>query len=191
MDVIVICHPSPAIRSNLRAQVEAVAGGKRVTTSTSVNDLLVRVSGERPSMIFLPIESAAEIAPQLPQGAIVAITLPGPRRNELDAIRVAAAAGVRGFLRTDATTPQVAALLKEGNASAPVAQNGLGTRLLTKREIEVLSGMARGRSNAEIGRELFLSEDTIKTHARRLFRKLGAHDRAQAVAVGFRMGVLQ
>ena len=42
--------------------------------------------------------------------------------------------------------------------------------------------MTEGKSNGEIGRELFLSEDTVKTHARRLFRKLGVNDRAQAVA---------
>ena len=44
--------------------------------------------------------------------------------------------------------------------------------------------MTEGKSNGEIGRELFLSEDTVKTHARRLFRKLGVNDRAQAVAHG-------
>ena len=43
---------------------------------------------------------------------------------------------------------------------------------------------------AEIGRELFVSEDTVKTHARRLFRKLGARDRAHAVAAGFRAGLV-
>jgi ATP/maltotriose-dependent transcriptional regulator MalT len=61
---------------------------------------------------------------------------------------------------------------------------------LTKRERQVLSGMSRGRSNAEIGRELFVSEDTVKTHARRLYRKLGARDRAHAVAQGFHLGLL-
>jgi DNA-binding NarL/FixJ family response regulator len=48
--------------------------------------------------------------------------------------------------------------------------------------------MSRGRSNGEIGKELFLSEDTVKTHARRLFRKIGAADRAQAAALGYRWG---
>jgi len=62
---------------------------------------------------------------------------------------------------------------------------------LTKREIEVLIGMSNGRSNAQIGAELYLSEDTVKTHARRLFRKLGANDRAQAVAIGLRRGLIQ
>jgi DNA-binding NarL/FixJ family response regulator len=66
-----------------------------------------------------------------------------------------------------------------------------GRRLtLTERELQVLRGMADGKSNAEIGRELFVSEDTVKTHARRLFRKLGARDRAHAVAAGFRSGLV-
>jgi DNA-binding NarL/FixJ family response regulator len=62
---------------------------------------------------------------------------------------------------------------------------------LTKREVQVLVGMSNGRSNAQIGAELFLSEDTVKTHARRLFRKLGANDRAQAVAIGLRRGIIR
>ncbi|MCV2488460.1 response regulator transcription factor [Geodermatophilus sp. YIM 151500] len=61
---------------------------------------------------------------------------------------------------------------------------------LSMREMQVLTGMSQGKSNAQIGRELFLSEDTIKTHARRLFRKLGAKDRAEAVATGFRRGMM-
>jgi DNA-binding NarL/FixJ family response regulator len=61
---------------------------------------------------------------------------------------------------------------------------------LTERELQVLHGMADGKSNAEIGRDLFVSEDTVKTHARRLFRKLGARDRAHAVASGFRTGLV-
>ena len=60
---------------------------------------------------------------------------------------------------------------------------------LSMREMQVLTGMSQGKSNAQIGRELYLSEDTIKTHARRLFRKLGAKDRAEAVATGFRRGM--
>jgi DNA-binding NarL/FixJ family response regulator len=73
-----------------------------------------------------------------------------------------------------------------GRTDAPT-----GRRLtLTERELQVLRGMADGKSNAEIGRELFVSEDTVKTHARRLFRKLGARDRAHAVAAGFRAGLV-
>lgn len=62
--------------------------------------------------------------------------------------------------------------------------------LLTERELQVLHGMSQGKSNAAIARELFISEDTVKTHARRLFRKLEVNDRAQAVALGFRRGLV-
>lgn len=77
--------------------------------------------------------------------------------------------------------------LRNGTGHGPVP----GAGELTKRELEVLSGMSHGRSNAQIGADLFLSEDTVKTHARRLFRKLGASDRAQAVAIGLRRGLIR
>jgi DNA-binding NarL/FixJ family response regulator len=78
----------------------------------------------------------------------------------------------------------------EGEAVRPRPAPGRGRAPLTERELQVLRGMADGKSNAEIGRDLYVSEDTVKTHARRLFRKLGARDRAHAVAVGFRSGAL-
>ncbi|WP_430780513.1 response regulator transcription factor [Actinoplanes sp. G11-F43] len=94
----------------------------------------------------------------------------------------------RGDAPIDPATgrPMVAWPGNEMGEAAPT-----GRRLtLTERELQVLRGMADGKSNAEIGRELFVSEDTVKTHARRLFRKLGARDRAHAVAAGFRAGLV-
>lgn len=176
----------------LREYIASVPGVDRVTTAASVDDLLMRIASDKPTMIFLPLEKAALVASRLQHGeAIVAITVPHPRRGDLEAVRTAAAAGVRGFLRADARGPEVGALVREGLVQQrPAPLEKVHDKLLTKRELEVLGGMSRGRSNSEIGRELFLSEDTIKTHARRLFRKLGAHDRAQAVALGFRLGLL-
>ncbi|NJP33213.1 helix-turn-helix transcriptional regulator [Micromonospora thermarum] len=84
--------------------------------------------------------------------------------------------------------PEGAVPGNQRNGSA--ARNGRAAIGLTERELQVLLGMAEGKSNAEIGRELFVSEDTVKTHARRLFRKLGARDRAHAVAAGFRAGLV-
>jgi DNA-binding NarL/FixJ family response regulator len=81
----------------------------------------------------------------------------------------------------------VAAVGAPGTATV----EGVRRLALTERELQVLRGMADGKSNAEIGRELFVSEDTVKTHARRLFRKLGARDRAHAVAAAFRGGLVQ
>jgi len=60
----------------------------------------------------------------------------------------------------------------------------------TNREIEVLQLISEGLVNREIGKRLFLSEETVKSHVRHLLAKLQARSRAHAVAVGFRRGLL-
>jgi DNA-binding NarL/FixJ family response regulator len=60
----------------------------------------------------------------------------------------------------------------------------------TQREIEVLQLISEGLVNREIGKRLFLSEETVKSHVRHLLAKLQARSRAHAVAVGFRRGLL-
>lgn len=65
-----------------------------------------------------------------------------------------------------------------------------GSVELKPREAEVLAGMADGHTNAAIGKALRLSEDTVKTYAASLFRKLGARDRAHAVRIGYDQGLL-
>jgi DNA-binding NarL/FixJ family response regulator len=62
---------------------------------------------------------------------------------------------------------------------------------LTPRELDVLRGMANGRSNRDIAAALFVSEATVKVHSRRLFEALHAADRAHAVALGFVHGFLR
>jgi DNA-binding NarL/FixJ family response regulator len=54
----------------------------------------------------------------------------------------------------------------------------------------VLIMLIRGRSNAEIARNLFVSESTVKTHVARVFTKLGLRDRAQAVIYGYETGLV-
>jgi len=88
-------------------------------------------------------------------------------------------------------TNQVGAVGAGAVGPGVVGLSGARRLALTERELQVLRGMADGKSNAEIGRELFVSEDTVKTHARRLFRKLGARDRAHAVAAAFRAGLVR
>jgi DNA-binding NarL/FixJ family response regulator len=61
---------------------------------------------------------------------------------------------------------------------------------LTAREVEVLACVARGLTNAEIGRELFIGEATVKTHLLRAFAKLGVDDRTAAVTAAMRQGLL-
>jgi DNA-binding NarL/FixJ family response regulator len=62
---------------------------------------------------------------------------------------------------------------------------------LTERELEVARALARGLSNAEIGKELFLSEATVKTHVTRILTKLSLRDRVQIVVAAYESGLVQ
>ncbi|MFJ8912106.1 response regulator transcription factor [Amycolatopsis sp. NPDC102389] len=91
--------------------------------------------------------------------------------------------GVGGFLRKcDGPCPEPAVAAAPGDI--PPCPH------LSEREVQILWGMAQGKRNLQIGADLALSEDSVKTHCKRIFRKLGVHDRAEAVAAGFRAGLL-
>ncbi len=73
----------------------------------------------------------------------------------------------------------------------PGAGSPAGLDTLTPRELEVLARIAHGRSNAEIGAALVLSEPAIKTHVTRILAKLQLRDRVQAVVVACESGLIQ
>lgn len=115
--------------------------------------------------------------------------------DDTKAIAATVALGARGYLRWDAARPPMVATLAHAVTAHRTLRPAPSTSIhdptrLSEREHQVLFGMSEGKTNGEIGRELFLSEDTIKTHARRMFRKLSVGDRAEAVAHGFRHHLL-
>ncbi|MCG6494754.1 response regulator transcription factor [Kitasatospora sp. A2-31] len=128
-----------------------------------------------------------------------------------DYVYEALAAGASGFLLKDAPpadliqavrvvaageallAPRVTRRLIEGFVrSRPVASK-TPERLkgLTPRETEVLVHVARGRSNGEIAAELFLAEQTVKTHVSRILDKIAARDRAQAIVFAYESGLVR
>ncbi len=76
--------------------------------------------------------------------------------------------------------------------TGPFARNDARLQELgiTPRELEILEAMAAGLSNREIGERLFVSENTVKTHAARLFDKLSARRRTQAVQLAKEAGLI-
>jgi ATP/maltotriose-dependent transcriptional regulator MalT len=77
----------------------------------------------------------------------------------------------------------------EGQAFLPDAKRREDLRI-TPRELEILNLIAEGMSNREIAERLFVSENTVKTHSSRVFEKLGAKRRTQAVQLGKELGLL-
>lgn len=212
MSTVLICDDAEETRDALRDMVAGIAGVDEVTGVGTGEEVLARWARDRPDLLLLDLrmpgmdglETCRRLVALHPEAGVVVTTM----AEDPEGVARAVAAGAMGYVAKDATRDEMAAVLclalpegrvgaaavtrsTDGMAAPEVVHEIAGPVVgLTERERQVLDGMARGRSNAQIGAELFLSEDTIKTHARRLFRKLAAHDRAHAVAEGFRHGLL-
>jgi DNA-binding NarL/FixJ family response regulator len=211
LTTVLICDDSRPAREGLRRSVSGVPGVDRVATAASGEEVLARFAEERPDLVLMDtrmpglsgVEAAMRLVHAHPEANVIMMTGPEDQqdRETRDAVARAIAGGAKGYLVKDVSAEELAAAVTMALTDAVRPVNGTGDRQftpppgrapqLTERERQVLDGMASGKSNGEIGRELYLSEDTVKTHARRLFRKLGAADRAQAVALGFRWGFVR
>jgi len=120
-------------------------------------------------------------------------------------------AGASGFLLKDVSRAQLIAAVRaaavgdqllspaitrkliEQFVRRPPKRPGLPEALagLTERELHVLRLVAGGNSNAEIARELYLSEATVKTHVGHVLQKLGLRDRVQAVVLAYESGLVE
>jgi DNA-binding NarL/FixJ family response regulator len=102
--------------------------------------------------------------------------------------------GIRAVANGDALlAPSITRrLIEEFVRSGPArTEPPSGLVELTSRELEVLQLIARGLSNAEIAKSLFVSETTVKTHVAHVLMKLGLRDRVQAVVLAYESGLVQ
>jgi DNA-binding NarL/FixJ family response regulator len=106
-----------------------------------------------------------------------------PAAQLVDAIRVVAAGDA--LLAPTVTRRMIAEF-----ARRPLPADEPALAELTGRELEVLKLIARGRSNAEIAKQLFISDATVKTHVKRVLAKLSLRDRVQAVVLAYETGLV-
>ncbi|MFB6616544.1 response regulator [Streptomyces sp. NPDC056367] len=167
----------------------------------------------RPDVVLLDIrmpnmdglEAARRILAEAPGCRVIMLTT-----FDLDSyVYAALAAGASGFLLKDVTPEHLAAAVRLVGTGDALLSPSITRRLvercgpgpgaaaphpelaaLTPREREVLTLMGRGRSNAELARDLTLSEATVKTHVARIFAKLSLRDRAQAVVLAYETGLV-
>jgi len=108
-------------------------------------------------------------------------------------------AGARGYLLKDTTKEELVAAIRQVHQGERHLPQNIAARLadrlirpkLTPREMDVLRLVCRGRTNKEMGAAMFISEETVKSHMKSLFQKLGVHDRAEAVAVAMQRGLIR
>lgn len=118
--------------------------------------------------------------------------------NEEDIFQ-ALEAGARGYLLKDTTKEELIEAVRQVQRGERYLPQAVAARLadrlirpsLTPRELDVLRLVSRGRSNKEMASAMFVSEETVKTHMKALFQKLGVHDRAEAVSVSLQRGIIR
>ncbi|MER5795766.1 response regulator transcription factor [Streptomyces sp. NPDC001980] len=140
---------------------------------------LTRRGARAQVLVLTTYDTDSDTLPAIEAGATGYLLKDAPREELFTAVR--AAAQGRTVL-----SPAVASRL----VSAVRAPGAPGNEPLSAREREVLALVAKGTSNREIARELFISEATVKTHLTHLYAKLGVNDRAAAVATGYQRGIL-
>ena len=197
------------LASMLASQSERVA---IAAATTSAEEALHLAADRQPDVVLLDVrlrgasglDLGAELVRRHPGIKVVFFTVYDDEQYLFQALRV----GASGFLLKTTTGPELADHLErvmEGDVAvdptlagrvamtAARLQSGEfwpGARAgLTQRESEVLGLMVRGLSNRAIALRLSIGEDTVKTHARAVYRKLEVTDRAQAVAVALREGI--
>jgi DNA-binding NarL/FixJ family response regulator len=138
-----------------------------------------RLRAERPSLPVLALttfDDDAALAGMLRAGAAGFVLKEIPAEELHRAVRIVAQGGA---WLDPAVTSRVLAVYRTAPAGPPVPPQALD--LLTNREREVLGLIGQGHTNAEIARELFVGEGTVKTHINHVFTKLGLRDRAAAI----------
>lgn len=152
-------------------------GGVAAITELARRELRCRV------LVLTTYDTDSDVIPAIEAGATGYLLKDAPRDELFNAVR--AAAENRTVL-----SPAVASrLVSRVRAPAPSGDPQDG-RPLSAREREVLVLVAKGTTNREIAKALFISEATVKTHLTHLYAKLGVNDRAAAVATAYERGIL-
>jgi DNA-binding NarL/FixJ family response regulator len=210
---VALADDQPLVRSGLRMILEGEPDLAIVGEAADGAQAVALVAAEEPDVLLLDVQmpgtdglsAMAQIATGDAPTRVVMLTTFDLDEYVFQAMR----AGASGFLLKDMAGEDIAAAVRQvaRGADALLAPavtrrlvdryttarpqpTGQGLEQLTPRELEVLTLVAQGLSNAEIATELFIGETTVKTHVARMLMKLGLRDRVQAVVVAYERGLV-
>jgi DNA-binding NarL/FixJ family response regulator len=211
---VLVVDDQPVVRGGLRMILDGEADIEIVGEAADGVEAIDAVGTLEPDLVLMDIgmpnldgiEATRRIAASGAPARVLVLTTYGLDENVYDALK----AGASGFfVKTDPPERLVDAVrvVARGEALlAPEITRRLIDRFvsgahpsrppralddLTPRELDVLKLLARGRTNAEIAAELYLSEGTVKTHVARVLGKLELRDRTQAVVYAYEHGIVQ
>jgi DNA-binding NarL/FixJ family response regulator len=207
---ILVADDHPVVRAGLTGMLAAEPDLQVVGEAASGDEAVALAGQLNPDVVLMDlrmpggdgVSATTRIRAARPEVKIMVLTT---YDNDADILR-AVEAGAAGYLLKDLPRAELAAAIRAAARGETVLAPAVAGRLLNRlrggeapagelpalsaREAAVLGLAARGLTNAEIGRELFISEATVKTHLLHIYAKFGVNDRAAAVANGFERGLL-
>jgi len=210
---VLVADDQSMVRAGFRLLLGDEDGIEVVAEAADGNEAVAKAARFRPAVVLMDIrmpeldglEATRRILAADPDARVLILTTFDLDEYIYEALR----AGASGFVLKDDPPEQLIAAIRTaaaGNAllSPTVTKRVIrqfaqvrppsappGLEHLTAREHEVFLRIADGLSNAEIGRELYISETTVKTHVTRVLQKLDLRDRVQAVVLAYQTGVFE
>ncbi|MFF5388732.1 response regulator [Streptomyces sp. NPDC013012] len=207
---LLIVDDHPVVRDGLHGMFAAEGSGFRVLGEAPDGVRGVELALELdPDVVLMDlrmpggggVDAIAALARHGARARVLVLTTYDTDTDTLPAIE----AGATGYLLKDAPREELFAAVRAAAGGRTVLSPAVASRLVTAvrtpaappadttlsaREAEILALVARGTANRAIAAELFISEATVKTHLTHIYAKLGAKDRAAAVAAGYERGIL-
>ncbi len=203
---IVVVDDHPVVRDGVAAVLSSAPGLEVVGQADDGPEAVRIVARLDPDVVVMDlrmpggggVDAVREMARRGLRAAVLVLTTYDTDSDTVAAIE----AGATGYLLKDSPAETLVAAVRSTASGETVLSPTVASRLashvrrprsrsgLSARERQVLVLVARGMSNRLIANELFVSEATVKTHLAHIFDKLGAPDRAAAVAAAYEQGIL-
>jgi DNA-binding NarL/FixJ family response regulator len=192
----------PLLREGIAAVINNQQDMCVVADASSAKDAIEQFRKHQPDVTLMDlrlpdksgIDTMISIRSEFPEARIIMLTT---FEGDVE-IQRALEAGARAYLLKSMPPKELVEVIRQVHAgkkrvppqlAAQLAEH-MSDEVLTSREIEVLSQIAEGNRNRDIGEKLFITEETVKVHIKNIMGKLGASDRTQAVAIAIRRGII-
>ena len=192
----------PLLREGIAAVINSQQDMQVIADASSAQDALQQFRKHRPDVTLMDlrlpdksgIDTMIAIRTEFPEARVIILTT---FEGDVE-IQRALEAGARAYLLKSMPPKELLEVIRQVHAGKKRVPPQLAAQLaehmsdeaLTAREIEVLSQIAEGNRNRDIGEKLFITEETVKVHIKHIMEKLGASDRTQAVAIAIRRGII-
>jgi DNA-binding NarL/FixJ family response regulator len=199
---VLVADDHPLFRAGVVAVVEREPDMEIIAEASDGREVVELYRQHRPDVVLMDlrmpclggVEAISLIMAQDPSAHVLVVT---SYKGDVEAL-MALRAGAIGYLLKSAVVKELPLAIRRVSRGQRFVPFEIAEELavhavdeaLTQREIDVLSSVAAGNSNALVGHALAISEETVKTHMRAILSKLGARDRTHAVAIGLRRGII-